>query len=136
MKNSAIAKCHHPLTAQPRPTSQRKQRSSSDRASAGEATTLFVVAVQPDGSPHAGSPAEIRVVRRTWNRVREKGMDEILLTGGGILLRRIARKRRKMILVGNDPHRAGFAIDVVDRSFDHDLESGDDVLYVDGRVHA
>lgn len=41
---------------------------------AGEETSAFIAAVNPDGSPRSES-VEVKVVRRTWDRVRQKGMD-------------------------------------------------------------
>lgn len=42
---------------------------------AGAETHVDVVAVDADGGPVRGVDVDLRVVRRTWNRVREKGMD-------------------------------------------------------------
>jgi alpha-2-macroglobulin len=43
--------------------------------SAGAETSVNVIAVDPDGTSRAGESLAIEVVRRTWDRVRQKGMD-------------------------------------------------------------
>lgn len=42
---------------------------------AGSPARVRVAAVQPDGTALAGQAVEVKVVRRTWDSVREKGMD-------------------------------------------------------------
>jgi len=43
--------------------------------SATEETAVDVIAVSPEGEVQSGQSLEVEVVRRTWDRVREKGMD-------------------------------------------------------------
>lgn len=41
----------------------------------GRPTHVEIVGVTPDGQVHTGEEVTVQVVRRTWDRVREKGMD-------------------------------------------------------------
>lgn len=50
-------------------------RATTGVAKAQESASVDLVAVDPTGAPQAGVPVELQVVRRTWDVVREKGMD-------------------------------------------------------------
>ena len=50
-------------------------RAAERLPSAGEETQVEVIALAPEGKPIAGEALEVEIVRRTWDRVREKGMD-------------------------------------------------------------
>lgn len=50
-------------------------RAAGGLPKAGDAVTARIAAVRPDGEAKAGVPVEVEVLRRTWDVVREKGMD-------------------------------------------------------------
>lgn len=50
-------------------------RSKARLPTAGEATAVEVAAVEFDGTARAGIALEVEILRRTWDSVRERGMD-------------------------------------------------------------
>ncbi|MCB9760081.1 MAG: Ig-like domain-containing protein [Alphaproteobacteria bacterium] len=42
---------------------------------ASEPAAMELVAVSPEGEPQSGVPVEVKVARRTWDVIRQKGMD-------------------------------------------------------------
>ncbi|HHO52906.1 MAG TPA: hypothetical protein ENK18_19035 [Deltaproteobacteria bacterium] len=50
-------------------------RSKARLPTAGEATEVEVAAVELSGAARAGVPLEVEILRRTWDSVRERGMD-------------------------------------------------------------